>query len=50
MKLAIAIISSSTFAADAALSTLRVGPRKITHVGQGYEFGRPVDLDDKNAA
>jgi hypothetical protein len=49
-KPTIAIIASSTFAADAVLSTMRVGPRKLTRNEQGFEFGRPVDYDDANAA
>lgn len=50
MKLAIAIIVSSTGAADAALSTMRVGPRKLNRGAQDMEFGRPVDFGDMDAA
>jgi hypothetical protein len=50
MKQTIVLIASSAFAADAALSTMRVGPRKLNRIGQGFEFGRPVDFDDANAA
>lgn len=50
MKLAIAIIVSSTGAADAALSIMRVGPRKLNQSVQDMEFGRPVDFGDVNAA
>jgi hypothetical protein len=50
MKLAIAIIASFTCVADAALSTKRVDNRKLTRTEQGFEFGRPVDVDDANEA
>ena len=51
MKPTIVLVASSTLAADAALSTMRVGPRKRSHIaGQSFEFGRPVDFDDANAA
>ena len=36
-------------ATDAALSTMRVGPRKLAR-GDGFEFGRPVDFRDLDAA
>jgi hypothetical protein len=50
MKPTIVLVASSTLAADAALSTMRVGPRKPNRIGQNFEFGRPVDFDDANAA
>ena len=37
-------------AADGALSTMRVGPRKAIRGDHGYEFGRPVDVIDADAA
>ena len=37
-------------AADGALSTLRVGPRKAIRGDAGFEFGRPVDVVDADAA
>ena len=33
-------------AANGALSTLRVGPRKAIRADAGFEFGRPVDVVD----
>ena len=50
MKLTIAIIASFTCVADAALLTKRVDPRKLTRTEQGFEFGRPVDVEDANEA
>ncbi len=50
MKLAIAIVASYTCAAHAALSTMRVSPRKLSRGAQGIEFGRPVYVGDVDAA
>jgi hypothetical protein len=50
MKCAIAIIASSICAVDAGLSTMRVGPRKLTRGEVGIEFGRVVSLRDLDAA
>ena len=37
-------------AVDGALSTMRLGPRKATRGHAGFEFGRPVDHVDVDAA
>ncbi len=50
MKLAIAITAISTCAVDAALSTMRIRPRKLNRGAHGMEFGRPVDFGDADAA
>ena len=36
--------------ADGALSTMRVGRRKAIRGHTGFEFGRPVDVVDADAA
>ena len=37
-------------AADGALSTMRVGSRKAIRGDNAFEFGRPVDVVDTDAA
>ena len=46
------IIATGFFAstANGALSTMRVGPRNAIRGNAGFEFGRPVDVVDSDAA